>query len=523
MEWAYELINGYKAGDARAPRRSSSRAATSSCRSSTPTASTPRAAPPTAPDERRATRTRQDDIVYLVDEPERVPAQELPLRRRLRGRHLRAAAAPASPRRASTRTATTAALWGGPGAEGGDTTDQTYRGPGPFSEPETRNIQWLVSRNQVMTLITNHTTAGLVLRAPGLAVARRPGRREPRLQGARRRRWRSHNGYFSQKGFELYDTTGTTEDWSYNVTGGFGFTFEIYCGEPELRDRRLRRPGVPPALRDDGQGVGRHEPAVQPHDRPRQERANPFGMAETSTARATARRTTSPPRARSTRRATASSRARAPAGATLRLNKAFKTETFPQPQDDGTFKPIEFDDKLETTLRRSARRPRSAGTSTRRRGRSSPRRAGARRRAAERSRSEIAPTRSPTLANCAGVLVPAAARATRTSRSTCPSGAGIDNARGDHPPRRGTSEASDYDVEVYRRTAPATSTGEPVAASQLRGTDFEQVTFPTRPASTCCASSTRADARRRPSRTTARVDVQRPASRRGRARSRATR
>ena len=44
-----------------------------------------------------------------------------------------------------------------------------------------------------------------------------------------------HNGYFSQKSFELYDTTGTTEDWSYNTAGGFGFTFEIYCGAPELR------------------------------------------------------------------------------------------------------------------------------------------------------------------------------------------------------------------------------------------------------------------------------------------------
>lgn len=40
------------------------------------------------------------------------------------------------------------------------------------------------------------------------------------------------NGYFSQKSFELYDTTGTTEDWSYNATGGFCFTFELYCGAP---------------------------------------------------------------------------------------------------------------------------------------------------------------------------------------------------------------------------------------------------------------------------------------------------
>ena len=41
----------------------------------------------------------------------------------------------------------------------------------------------------------------------------------------------AENGYTSQKGYELYDTTGTTEDWSYSATGGFGFTFEIGCVE----------------------------------------------------------------------------------------------------------------------------------------------------------------------------------------------------------------------------------------------------------------------------------------------------
>jgi hypothetical protein len=35
------------------------------------------------------------------------------------------------------------------------------------------------------------------------------------------------NGYTSEHGYELYDTTGSTEDWSYAVTGGLGYTFEI--------------------------------------------------------------------------------------------------------------------------------------------------------------------------------------------------------------------------------------------------------------------------------------------------------
>ena len=81
------------------------------------------------------------------------------------------------------------------------------------------------------TLITNHTTAGLVLRAPGLAAIGDPVD-EHRGYKALGDAMAKENGYFSQKSFELYDTTGTTEDWSYNATGGYGFTFELYCGAP---------------------------------------------------------------------------------------------------------------------------------------------------------------------------------------------------------------------------------------------------------------------------------------------------
>ena len=35
------------------------------------------------------------------------------------------------------------------------------------------------------------------------------------------------NGYANQYGYELYDTTGTTEDWTLLATGGLGYTFEI--------------------------------------------------------------------------------------------------------------------------------------------------------------------------------------------------------------------------------------------------------------------------------------------------------
>lgn len=121
-------------------------------------------------------------------------------------------------------------FWGGPGASAEDsapfgTTAQDYRGPGPFSEVETENVRRLVSKRQVVVLITNHTFSNLVLRPPGLQAAGEPPdvRVLKRLGDA----MAAENGYASQRGYELYDTTGTTEDWSYWTTGGLGYTFEI--------------------------------------------------------------------------------------------------------------------------------------------------------------------------------------------------------------------------------------------------------------------------------------------------------
>ena len=134
------------------------------------------------------------------------------------------------------------ALWGGPGASG-DRTSAIYRGPAPFSEPETQAIRDLISKRQVTTLITNHTFSNLILRPVGVA----PGTVTPdgnpagfapdecftdasgRQIGMQElgRRMAAQNGYSNQFGWELYDTTGTTEDYSYNATGGYGYTFEI--------------------------------------------------------------------------------------------------------------------------------------------------------------------------------------------------------------------------------------------------------------------------------------------------------
>jgi len=121
-----------------------------------------------------------------------------------------------------------AALWGGAGASVFPA-DDLYHGPAPFSEPETQNVRDAVASRQVTVLVTNHTFAGLVLRAPGVhahgVTVDEPAMRD---LGAR---MADANGSLNQPGYELYDTTGTTEDWSYGATGGYGYTFEIAVNE----------------------------------------------------------------------------------------------------------------------------------------------------------------------------------------------------------------------------------------------------------------------------------------------------
>ena len=76
-----------------------------------------------------------------------------------------------------------------------------------------------------MTFITNHTFSNLLLRPPGLqAQGPPPDEKEYKAFGASMAK---ENGYTNQKGYELYDTTGGAEDWTYYSTGGYGFTFEI--------------------------------------------------------------------------------------------------------------------------------------------------------------------------------------------------------------------------------------------------------------------------------------------------------
>jgi hypothetical protein len=115
-------------------------------------------------------------------------------------------------------------FWGGPGSSP-DPGSQSYHGPGPWSEPETQAVHAYSQQRQVTSLVTLHNVAALVLRPPGEHTqGKAPDEQALKRLGDA---MAEAAGYKSQYGFELYDTTGTTEDWNYAAAGTFGYTIEM--------------------------------------------------------------------------------------------------------------------------------------------------------------------------------------------------------------------------------------------------------------------------------------------------------
>ena len=395
MEWALELVNGYKKGDARASQRGRATRATSSCRSSTPTASRPPATP--ARSRARAAAATRPSTTRPTSSPARRPAASTGARTAACPTTRRPATAHVGrPRRARRRPQPQLRRpLGRPGRRRPTRSTQTYRGPGPFSEPETRNIQAVVSSNQVMSLITNHTTAGLVLRAPGLAALGDPVD-EDKGYKALGDAMAKENGYFTQKCFELYDTTGTTEDWSYNATGGFGFTFEIYCGAPNYETGDCDDPAFHPTYQRVVEEWDGNNPTADHANDPGPDKGYD-GKGNREAYYIAAEAALNEQRHSILEGQLPPGRHAAPDARRSRPRRSRR-------RPDGTQEPIEFDDKLETDLRGRRERRGSSGTSTRRRGRSSPSPA-ARRAPARRARPRRAaaarpapPTTRPTTA-----------------------------------------------------------------------------------------------------------------------------
>ena len=113
--------------------------------------------------------------------------------------------------------------WGGPGASE-NPCSQTYRGQGPFSEPETQAVRDLALREGFDMVISLHAFGDLILYPWGYT-------REPAFDadGLYRvaRVLSSFNGYTPIQSVQLYPTNGDTCDWVYGTLGLPCFTFEI--------------------------------------------------------------------------------------------------------------------------------------------------------------------------------------------------------------------------------------------------------------------------------------------------------
>ena len=127
--------------------------------------------------------------------------------------------------------------WGCCGGSSGDPASETYRGPSPFSAPETQAVRDLVlSRRvdgvqQIKAAIDFHTYGELVLWPPGYTSAdTAPGldADQHAAFAAIGESMAASNGYTPQQASDLYVTDGAIDDWLWGAEGVFAFTFEMY-------------------------------------------------------------------------------------------------------------------------------------------------------------------------------------------------------------------------------------------------------------------------------------------------------
>jgi carboxypeptidase T len=127
--------------------------------------------------------------------------------------------------------------WACCGGSSGTRSASTYRGPKPFSAPETRAIRDFINsrvvdgRQQIRTAITFHTAGEQVLWPYGYTRTDVPADMTATDFSALRelgRRLASRNGYTPMQSSSLYITDGDEIDWAYGRHRIFMYTFEMY-------------------------------------------------------------------------------------------------------------------------------------------------------------------------------------------------------------------------------------------------------------------------------------------------------
>jgi murein tripeptide amidase MpaA len=127
--------------------------------------------------------------------------------------------------------------WGCCGGSSGTRSSETYRGPSPFSAPETQRVRAFVTsrvvggRQQITANIDFHTYSELVLWPYGYTRADTAPGLSADAQAALSTLGRSMaatNGYTPEQSSDLYIADGTINDWLWGTYRIFSYTFEMY-------------------------------------------------------------------------------------------------------------------------------------------------------------------------------------------------------------------------------------------------------------------------------------------------------
>ncbi len=119
--------------------------------------------------------------------------------------------------------------WGGPGSSG-DTFSEIYRGPSPFSEPETQVVRDFLEQQAPKALISYHNYSQLVLYPWGYTSSPAPHKALlDSLAVVMAHQIRSVHGenYTPGQSSTLYLASGDTTDWLYALLGVPAYTIEL--------------------------------------------------------------------------------------------------------------------------------------------------------------------------------------------------------------------------------------------------------------------------------------------------------
>ena len=174
--------------------------------------------------------------------------------------------------------------WGRPGSSSPDIHSQSHRGDAPFSEPESRNIAWLMTTRHITGALTHHTYANEIIWPWANEMGEAP---DAALYADLGAAMAEFNGYRARK----YNTSeGTTPDAFYGAVSSICFLFEHGASEfhppygafipatyaknrdafilateelAMLPEHRSPRDGLPPALVGDAGGRRLHHGVVR--------------------------------------------------------------------------------------------------------------------------------------------------------------------------------------------------------------------------------------------------------------------